>query len=204
MVNFIGIPQLRAPDNMNVDFGPINDLIETYRKRSILERGNQSLVNALQGGGQSPSSQPPMNALMPQGPSQGMGPSQPMSYGVANGPKNAMFDMGNLNTQQPGGLDPSLVQSVKGFEGYSPKASWDYKQNSNGYGTRAQYPGEHIDQATADQRLNGELGKAQNVVEQFAPNAPPGVKRALTSLTYNAGEDWTRSGLGAAVRTMCL
>ena len=97
-------------------------------------------------------------------------------------------------------LDPSLVGAVKNFEGYAPKASWDYKQNSNGYGTRAAAPGETIDRNTAEQRLNSELGKAQGLVGAFAPNAPEGFKKALTSLTYNAGPKWMDSGLGQAVQ----
>ena len=97
-------------------------------------------------------------------------------------------------------LDPSLVGAVKNFEGYAPKASWDYKQSSNGYGTRATAPGETIDRDTAEQRLNAELGKAQGLVGAFAPNAPDGFKKALTSLTYNAGPKWMDSGLGQAVQ----
>lgn len=98
-------------------------------------------------------------------------------------------------------LDPSLVESVKGFEGYSPKAAWDYKQNSVGYGTKAQYPGEQITPEVADQRLNTELSKAASLVGAFAPDAPDGVKKALISLTYNAGPKWMDSGLGQAVKS---
>jgi len=35
-------------------------------------------------------------------------------------------------------LDQSYLDAIKGFEGYTPNAQWDYKQNSSGYGTRAQ------------------------------------------------------------------
>jgi lysozyme len=97
-------------------------------------------------------------------------------------------------------LDPALIAAVKGFEGFTPKASWDYKQHSNGYGTRAQSPGETIDRATAEQRLTGELGKAQAQVDSLGVPMPPGVRNALTSLTYNSGPGWMQSGLGAAVR----
>ncbi len=97
-------------------------------------------------------------------------------------------------------LDPQYADAIKGFEGYAPQAQWDYKQNSNGYGTKAQYPGEVIDRATAEQRFQTEIANAQNHVESVAPNAPPGVKAALTSLTYNAGPGWASSGLGDAVR----
>ncbi len=94
----------------------------------------------------------------------------------------------------------SYLPQIQGFEGFTPRASWDYKQYTNGYGTRAQYPGEVIDRGTANQRFTGEIGNAQAAVEQFAPNAPPGVKAALTSLTFNAGNGWMKSGLGSAVQ----
>src|SRR4051812_1818457 len=98
-------------------------------------------------------------------------------------------------------LDPQYADAIKGFEGFAPQAQWDYKQNSNGYGTKAQYPGEVIDRDTAEQRFQAEIAKAQAHVESVAPNAPPGVKAALTSLTYNAGPGWASSGLGDLVRS---
>jgi lysozyme len=97
-------------------------------------------------------------------------------------------------------LDPLYIDAIRNSEGFTPQAQWDYKQNSNGYGTRALYPGEVIDKDTAEQRFQTELDKAQAHVETVAPNAPPGVKAALTSLTYNAGPGWSQSGLGDLVR----
>lgn len=97
-------------------------------------------------------------------------------------------------------LDPQYIDAIKGFEGYSPTASWDYKQNSNGYGTKAQYPGESIDEATANERFQAKIAEAEAHVNSVAPDAPPGVKAALTSLTYNAGPGWSSSGLGDLVR----
>lgn len=98
---------------------------------------------------------------------------------------------------------PSLIDAylpqIKTFEGFSPRAVWDYKQYTNGYGTRARHPGEVIDRDEAERRLQAEIGSAGERVNQFAPNAPDGVKAALTSLTYNSGDKWQRSGLGAAV-----
>jgi hypothetical protein len=49
--------------------------------------------------------------------------------------------------------------------------------------------------------LPGRDGKAAASVDQFAPNLPPGVRAALTSLTYNAGPGWQQSGLGQAVQS---
>lgn len=93
-----------------------------------------------------------------------------------------------------------LLERIKRFEGWTPRAAWDYKQHSNGYGTRARHPGEVIDRVEGQLRLTEEVDKARAIVEQHAPNAPPGVKDALTSLTFNAGDKWARSGLGDAIR----
>jgi lysozyme len=98
-------------------------------------------------------------------------------------------------------MNGSYTDAVKRFEGFAPRASWDYKQHSNGYGTKAQYPGEVIDRATAESRFANEWSKAQSSVNQFAPNAPEGVKAALTSLTFNAGPGWQSAGLGNAVQS---
>lgn len=97
-------------------------------------------------------------------------------------------------------IPPNYIEQIKKFEGFTPKAKWDYKQHSIGYGTRAAHPGEQIDRPTAEQRLIAELSKAANVVNKIAPNAPEGAKAALTSLTFNSGDKWTRSGLGQLVK----
>jgi GH24 family phage-related lysozyme (muramidase) len=98
-----------------------------------------------------------------------------------------------------GPVTPALMQAVKNFEGFAPRAQWDYKQYSSGYGTRAA-PGEQIDQMTAEARLTAELSHAQSIVDQVNPNLPPGVRAALTSLTFNAGGDWTKAGLGEKIK----
>jgi hypothetical protein len=41
-------------------------------------------------------------------------------------------------------LDQSYLDAIKGFEGYTPQAQWDYKQSSSGYGTKAQPGDENI------------------------------------------------------------
>lgn len=96
-------------------------------------------------------------------------------------------------------LDQSYLDAIKNFEGYSADSRWDYAQNSNGYGTRARYAGEVIDKAEADRRFAGEITKAADFVDKFAPNLDDGSKAALTSLTYNAGTAWAQSGLGDAI-----
>lgn len=92
------------------------------------------------------------------------------------------------------------LDSIKKFEGFTPRAEWDYAQHTNGYGTRALHPGEVIDRSEAERRFQAEIANARALVERHAPNADEGTKAALTSLTFNAGEKWARDGLGEAVR----
>lgn len=98
-------------------------------------------------------------------------------------------------------LAPKYLDAIRTFEGFTPKAAWDYQQNTNGYGTRAQYPGEVIDKDEAERRFQSEISNAASIVDRFAPNVDEGTKAALTSLTYNAGDAWTRAGLGDAIRS---
>lgn len=97
-------------------------------------------------------------------------------------------------------VDQGLVNAVKKFEGFQPHAYGDYKQYSIGYGTKATSPDEIITQAEAEKRLMAELAIAEQSVESFSPNAPVGVKQALTSLTYNAGPIWQRQELGQLIK----
>ena len=96
-------------------------------------------------------------------------------------------------------LPQTYIDAIKGFEGFTPKAQWDVNNHRNGYGTNARYPGETIDQNEATARLHSELGKAAGMVDAQFPNLPEGQRAALTSLTFNAGPGWMKSGLGAAV-----
>lgn len=93
-----------------------------------------------------------------------------------------------------------LKQKIKKFEGFAPKAQWDYAQNTNGYGTKAAYAGEPIDRATAEDRLGEEVAKARVIADRVNPNMSTGASDALTSLTMNAGPKWTGAGLGQAVQ----
>lgn len=101
-------------------------------------------------------------------------------------------------------LDPEYIDAIKKSEGYAPDASWDYKQYSSGYGTKAQPGDENIPadqrQAVYEQRFQSEVAKAAAHVDSVNPNLPPGVKAALTSLTYNAGPGWSQSGLGELIK----
>ncbi|MGE5510128.1 MAG: glycoside hydrolase family protein [Bacteroidota bacterium] len=97
-------------------------------------------------------------------------------------------------------MNSFYLDAIRKFEGFTPQAQWDYAQISNGYGTRALFPGEVIDRAEAERRFMAEIAGARAIVERHAPNVDEGTKAALTSLTFNAGDKWVRSGLGDAVR----
>jgi lysozyme len=97
-------------------------------------------------------------------------------------------------------MHSTYLDAIRAFEGYTPQAQWDYAQLSNGYGTRAKFAGEVIDKAEADRRFEAAVADARSVVERHAPALDEGTKAALTSLTYNAGNAWLKSGLGEAVR----
>lgn len=102
-------------------------------------------------------------------------------------------------------LDPEYQSAIKGFEGYSPTAAWDYKQSSSGYGTKAQAGDENLPpeqlKAIHEQRYQEEIAKAAAHVDSVNPNLPAGARAALVSLTYNAGPGWAQSGLGQMVRS---
>ncbi|MGE0629245.1 MAG: lysozyme [Hyphomicrobiaceae bacterium] len=92
------------------------------------------------------------------------------------------------------------LNAIKSFEGFTQQAKWDYAQHTNGFGTKALFPGEQIDRAEAHRRFTAEIEKAREFVEKHARNWDEGTKAALTSLTFNAGTKWASSGLGEAVR----
>jgi lysozyme len=97
-------------------------------------------------------------------------------------------------------MNAAYLDAIRKFEGFTPKANWDYAQFTNGYGTKAKYAGEVIDKVEADRRFAAEISEARAFVEQQVPGADEGTKAALTSLTFNAGRTWSKSGLGEAVR----
>lgn len=169
--------------------GSMRDSQANRQQHELEGDANQSLMSLYK--------QPNLTGGMPPVPMNAAQPQPQMSQEEASVGRFAQPAVAPSAVAQA--LDPSLVEAVKGFEGYNPKATWDYKQHSSGYGTRAK-AGEVIDRPEAERRLGDELTKAQNIVQQFAPGAPDGVKKALTSLTYNAGAGWTQSGLGAAVQ----
>lgn len=97
-------------------------------------------------------------------------------------------------------LSSSYLSAIQKFEGFAEKAQWDYAQYTNGYGTRALSANESITRAEAERRFKSEIGEARALVDRFAPNLDEGTRSALTSLTFNAGTTWMKSGLGRAVQ----
>jgi len=92
------------------------------------------------------------------------------------------------------------LDAIKTFEGFTAQAQWDYAQHSNGFGTKAQFPGESITREEAERRFTAEIAAARSIVEKHTEGWDEGTKAALTSLTFNAGTRWITSGLGDAVR----
>lgn len=108
-------------------------------------------------------------------------------------------DMGGAGQMQQdiegGGVLPpaqgvGLVDLVKGFEGFNPKAYGDFKQTSIGYGTRGK-PGEVITEEEANNRLQTELaGHARNIQNAAAAQGitlNENQFNALTSFDFNTG-----------------
>lgn len=93
------------------------------------------------------------------------------------------------------------LSAIKRFEGFTQKAQPDYAQDSNGYGTKARFPGETIDRAEAERRFAEEIGRARDAVRRFAPDLDEGTAAALTSLTFNAGTSWMNAGLGTMIKS---
>jgi GH24 family phage-related lysozyme (muramidase) len=120
------------------------------------------------------------------------------------GEKIADDKLGRPSTPQPpeqiADVPPNFVAAIKQTEGFAAQAKWDYKQYTNGYGTKAQSADEVIDAKTANARFATALGDAAKFVDTVNPNLDPGTRAALSSLTFNAGEGWAKEGLGDAVR----
>ena len=97
----------------------------------------------------------------------------------------------NTSPAPTGTASKSLVDLIKSFEGFSPKAHPDYGQYSNGYGTKARSPTEEITKEEAERRLIDEIARFRGVVEQFSANKKYNwnskQKDALTSFIYNLG-----------------
>jgi lysozyme len=78
-------------------------------------------------------------------------------------------------------------------EGWAPRAKWDYRQWTNGYGTKANGPNEVISREEAAKRFTTEVNRAADAVDKVLPKeAPQNIRDALTDFTFNVGTGWTR------------
>jgi len=97
----------------------------------------------------------------------------------------------NPSNRPATGISDQLVNFVKGQEGFTAKATWDYQQWSVGYGTVAKYPNEVINEQEAANRLHSELEVHASSVDSAARNAglqlTAGQRDALISYSYNTG-----------------
>lgn len=98
------------------------------------------------------------------------------------------------------GIAPEYIAAIKQNEGFSARAYWDHAQWSIGYGTKARFPGEVIDEQEAERRFTAELSAAARFVDEFDRSLDGGTRAALASLTYNAGPSWASGRLGALIR----
>lgn len=104
------------------------------------------------------------------------GPSAP---DMTNAPVPAAANAGSYN---------DVASFIKKMEGFQKKASWDYAQNSVGYGSKAKHAGEIITREEAEQRLDQEL---QPIIEKIQSKVKvpltQGQLMALASINYNTG-----------------
>jgi GH24 family phage-related lysozyme (muramidase) len=87
-----------------------------------------------------------------------------------------------------------LIEFIKRKEGFKSKAFWDYKQYTNGYGTKANSRNEVIDKAEADRRLREKAQTFYDIVVKFDRDHKYGFndnqRDALTSFVFNGGPGW--------------
>lgn len=78
---------------------------------------------------------------------------------------------------------------LRRHEGFTAKAKWDYRQYSNGYGTKAA-PGEVISEEEAERRLQAEAGAVSQWIDQNITVPLSATQRtALVSFGFNLGTD---------------
>ena len=97
-------------------------------------------------------------------------------------------------------VTPQFREVLKGMEGFAPKATWDYKQYSVGYGTRGK-PGEQLTREQAEARLEEELKASAATVDdaarRFGYDLTPNQRDALISFDFNTGSAESALGYGS-------
>lgn len=96
-------------------------------------------------------------------------------------------------------LDDKFMEFLRQQEDFVATAQWDYKQWTNGYGTRAKAAGETIDKAEAEKRLLAEATAAAQFVKTHFPNIPVGVEQAMIDFTFNLGQAWVNEPVGKLI-----
>lgn len=98
--------------------------------------------------------------------------------------------------QNKASSEPSqfIKEYIKKTEKFAPKAFWDYKQYSIGYGTKANSKDEVIDEKEASLRFEKHLKELYSKViafgEKYKYNFTQNEADALTSFVYNGGIGW--------------
>lgn len=114
-------------------------------------------------------------------------------------PSSKEKDTGNrkkdvITSSGSGKPSEELIQFVKQKEGFRSKAFWDYKQYTNGYGTKANSRYEVIDEKEADRRLREKAQQFYDIVLNFDRAHNYGFNdnqlNALTSFVFNGGPGW--------------
>jgi GH24 family phage-related lysozyme (muramidase) len=164
MAGYVALPAFRGPSPL--DFSPINDALDDFAKQ---REKNRLLAEARAVGAE----------LMPSA------TSSPQTAG-------ATIQQNRLLSGQPstGGqaMASNAADFIKQQEGYAPKAQWDVRQNSGGYGSKAA-PGEQFTREKAEQYLRRDMAPVEGWLNKNAPNLSPGQRTALTSFGYNLGVD---------------
>jgi len=87
-----------------------------------------------------------------------------------------------------------LIEYIKSKEGFHAVAFWDYRQWTNGYGTRARRAYERITEEEAVRRLRIDVQKRRDYVVDWAVrngrNWSDDQINAMTSFIYNGGYGW--------------
>ena len=98
-------------------------------------------------------------------------------------------------------MDEQYIKQIKRFEGFTPKAKWDFKHWTVGYGTISS-KGEVVTEAEADRRLRVRLALLEGGIDKTFGKLPAGTRAALVSLSHTVGTRWMQgTGLAAAVHS---